>query len=252
MKSLTVRIIDKSDYSICQHIVKNQQIIWDIAASETMPFWKLMALPSIGGFLVGAFDGDTIVGHAMLSPAIHPKHREYFFYLDMIGVLPDYRNRGLAERMLNAARDCALDRQISSIQWTFDPLETANANLYIRKLGAQVTHFYPDYYGPPFNGNAALKSDRFWVRWDFSPPENDTTIPPHIVTFNDPIQNVDAHRLAIELPAHFAELRTRSPHSAVEWRRHLCSVFTALFQNGFKISAFVRLNEKNYYIATKS
>ena len=100
MKNLTIRTIDKADYHICRHIVENQQLIWDIPASKAMPFWKLMTLQSTGGLLIGAFDGEKNVGHAMLTPAVDPQTNEFFWYLDMVGVLPDYRNKQIAEKML--------------------------------------------------------------------------------------------------------------------------------------------------------
>jgi len=33
------------------------------------------------------------------------------------------------------------------IFWTYDPLESINANLYIKKLGGVIFHHLIDYYG---------------------------------------------------------------------------------------------------------
>ena len=53
----------------------------------------------------------------------------------MMGVLPEYRNRGVG-RMLNfAQRDEAIRRGVDLIEWTFDPLELKNAFFNIERLG---------------------------------------------------------------------------------------------------------------------
>ena len=249
MKNLSIRILEHSDYAICQQIVVNQQLIWDIPAAEVVPFWKLMTLPSTGGVLVGAFDGDNIVGHAMLSPAVDPHSNDPFFYLDMVGVLPVYRNLGLAERMLQRAKAVAGERHISSIQWTFDPLEMANANLYIRKLGAQAVRFYPDYYGPPPEKNPAFCTDRFWVKWNLRAKTRTEKLPATILQFNQMIDFSTVESFAIALPDDFRQLATEQPERAAHIRNSSRFLFTHIFQQGFAIVDF--FHSKNYYIAKR-
>ncbi len=249
MKNLSIRILEHSDYAICQQIVNNQQLIWDIPAAEVVPFWKLMTLPSTGGVLVGAFDGEKIVGHAMLTPAVDPHTKESFYYLDMVGLLPAYRNRGLAERMLQRARDVARERDISSIQWTFDPLEMANANLYIRKLGAQAVRFYPDYYGPPPENNPVFRTDRFWVKWNLQGKTRKEKLPATILQLNQAMDFSAVESVAFALPDDFRQLATEQPERAAQIRNSSRFLFSQVFQQGFVIVDF--FHSKNYYIAER-
>lgn len=250
MTNISIQIIDNADYSLCRDIVRNQQIIWGLPASDVMPHWKMMTLPSTGGFLIGAFEGDAIVGHAMLTLAVDPNFSELFLYLDMIGVLPDYQNRGIAENMLYLARERAMQRRIISIQWTFDPLEFANANLYLRKLGATAIRFYPDYYGPPQNENFQ-RMDRFWVKWTLDKNLVNAVLPPNIVPLNQPVSVYQNSPIGIELPHGMAELKQQDPDQAAQVSGNLRQLFLRLFQNGYKIIGFVPFGVKNYYIATR-
>lgn len=252
MNTLSIRIIDKADYALCCFIFENQQRIWEMPAAEAIPVWKLMTLPSIGGLLVGAFDHDHIVGHAMLTPAIDVATQESFLYLDMIGVLPDYRNRRLGEQMLLVAREQASRRGYASIQWTFDPLEAANARLYIGKLGARAVRFYPNYYGPTEDVQNAAASDRFWLRWDIATSRQNITLPDMIITSesNSDLKNIQkVERIALLIPHDFRVLCRDEPERATVIRLKTRALLLSLFRNNFVIRGFTRVDGKNYYIA---
>ncbi|MBN1479481.1 GNAT family N-acetyltransferase [candidate division KSB1 bacterium] len=251
MNTLSIRIIDKADYALCCFIFENQQRIWEMPAAEAMPVWKLMTLQSTGGLLIGAFDHARIVAHAMLTPAIDVATQDSFLYLDMIGVLPDYRNRKLGEQMLLVAREQARRRGYASIQWTFDPLEAANARLYIGKLGAKAVRFTPNYYGPGDAQNAAA-SDRFWLRWDIATPRHNMALPEMIIApeKNFDLENIQkVERCALEIPNDFRLLCRNEPERATDIRLKTRALFLFLFQKKFVVRGFACLDSKNYYIA---
>ena len=54
----------------------------------------------------------------------------------MAGVREAYRNQGLGRQLKLFQRDEALQRGITLIEWTFDPMELKNAFLNIERLGA--------------------------------------------------------------------------------------------------------------------
>ena len=91
---------------------------------------------SIGGQVLGAFDGDMMVGFAMALPGYRDGHA--YLHSHMLAVLPEYRNAGLGRRLKLAQRDDAIARGFDLMEWTFDPLEIKNAHLNIARLGAIV------------------------------------------------------------------------------------------------------------------
>ena len=81
----------------------------------------------IGGQVIGAFDGESLVGFALAIPGIF--HGQSYLHSYMLGVNPGYRNRGIGRRLKLSQRDEALARGITRMQWTFDPLEIKNSYL---------------------------------------------------------------------------------------------------------------------------
>jgi predicted GNAT superfamily acetyltransferase len=118
----------------------------------------------IGGQVLGAFAGDTLVGFAMALPGY--RNGRAYLHSHMVGVLPQYRNLGIARALKLAQRDDALARGIELMEWTFDPLEIKNAHLNIARLGVIVRRYQRDFYGPsssPLQGG--LPTDRVYAEW---------------------------------------------------------------------------------------
>jgi predicted GNAT superfamily acetyltransferase len=138
--------------------------IWGYGDGDVVPRRIFMVAERIGGQVIGAFDGDTIVGFAMSLPG----YRSGCTYLHshMLAVLPAYRNAGLGRRLKLAQRDDAIARGFDLMEWTFDPLEIKNGYLNIARLGAIVRRYEPDFYGPsssPLQGG--LPTDRLYAEW---------------------------------------------------------------------------------------
>jgi len=137
---------------------------WGYSDGDVVPRRIFTVAQRIGGQVIGAFDGETIIGFAMALPG----YREGVAYLHshMLAVLADYRNAGLGRRLKLAQRDDAIERGFDLMEWTFDPLEIKNAHLNIARLGAIVRRYEPDFYGPsssPLQGG--LPTDRLYAEW---------------------------------------------------------------------------------------
>src|SRR5205807_6359307 len=116
------------------------------------------------GQVIGAFDGDLVIGFAMAFPGY--KAGRPYLHSHMLAVLPEYRNAGLGRRLKLAQRQEALSRGFDLMEWTFDPLEIKNAHLNIVRLGAIARRYQPDFYGPsssPLQGG--LPTDRLYAEW---------------------------------------------------------------------------------------
>ncbi len=150
-----------ADFDRCAAL---QDEVWSYEPADRMSQKVYLLASRIGGQVLGAFEGETLVGYAMSLPA----HRNGHLYLHShhLAVLPPWRNLGVGRTLKLAQRDDALARGIELIEWTFDPLEIRNAYLNIAKLGAVVRRYVRDFYGAsssPLQGG--LPTDRVYAEW---------------------------------------------------------------------------------------
>ena len=152
-----------------ERCVELQLEVWGYSDGDLIPRRVFLVAQRIGGQVIGASDGDTIIGFAMALPG----YRNGYAYIHshMLAVLPKYRNAGLGRRLKLAQREDALQRGFDLMEWTFDPLEIKNAHLNIAKLGAICRRYQADFYGPstsPLQGG--LPTDRLYAEWWLKSP----------------------------------------------------------------------------------
>jgi predicted GNAT superfamily acetyltransferase len=138
--------------------------VWGYSDGDVIPRRVFVVAQRIGGQVIGAFDGDTLVGFAMSLPGY--RNGKPYLHSHMLAVLPQYRNAGIGRRLKLAQRDDAIARGFDLMEWTFDPLEIRNAHLNIARLGVIVRRYQPDFYGPsssPLQGG--LPTDRLYAEW---------------------------------------------------------------------------------------
>ncbi|HEY2038809.1 MAG TPA: GNAT family N-acetyltransferase [Edaphobacter sp.] len=143
--------------------------VWGYSDGDLIPRRVFLLAQRIGGQVLGAFDGDTIVGFAMALPGY--RNGRSYLHSHMLAVLADYRNAGLGRRLKLAQREDAIARGFDLMEWTFDPLEIKNAHLNIARLGAISRRYKADFYGPsssPLQGG--LPTDRLYAEWWLTSP----------------------------------------------------------------------------------
>jgi predicted GNAT superfamily acetyltransferase len=141
-----------------------QKEVWGFSDAELVPLRMFVVADKVGGQIMGAFDGPTMVGFALSVPGTRTGH--VYLHSHMLAVRKDHRNSGLGRRLKLMQREEALSRGIELIEWTFDPLEIKNAYLNIEKLGAIARRYNINQYGitsSPLQGG--LPSDRLIAEW---------------------------------------------------------------------------------------
>ena len=132
--------------------------------------------------------------------------------------------------MKRSQRAWALERGITEIRWTFDPLLARNAYFNLTKLGAVGAAYLPDVYGAmgdPVNGTDP--SDRVEARWDLTAPEGrpDPDLDALMAEGAEVILSLDGEvwretRLVPTLlacvPSDIVALRASDPGAARQWR----------------------------------
>jgi predicted GNAT superfamily acetyltransferase len=162
--SEAIRIAPLTELPQFERCVELQLAVWGYSDGDLIPKRVFIVASRIGGQVLGAFDGETIVGFAMSFPGY--RDGKPYLHSHMLAVLPEFRNAGLGRRLKLAQRDDALARGIELMEWTFDPLEIKNAHLNIARLGAIARRYKPDFYGPstsPLQGG--LPTDRLYAEW---------------------------------------------------------------------------------------
>src|SRR3954467_14628710 len=87
------------------------------------------------------------------------------------GVLPQWQGSGVGYLIKEHQRSWALQHDLDRVTWTFDPLVSRNAYFNVVKLGAQLTRYYVDFYGPMDDGiNTGDETDRCLVTWRVESP----------------------------------------------------------------------------------
>ena len=147
-----------------QGCVDLQKEVWNFADADLIPLRMFVVANKIGGQVIGAFDGATLVGFALSIPGT--RSGRSYLHSHMLAVREPYRNIGTGRRLKLAQRDDALQRGIELIEWTFDPLEIKNAHLNISRLGAIARRYNINQYGissSPLQGG--LPTDRLIAEW---------------------------------------------------------------------------------------
>jgi predicted GNAT superfamily acetyltransferase len=144
--------------------VQLQMDVWGYGDRDVVPRRVFIIAQRIGGQVIGAFDGDHLVGFAMALPGISPQGP--YLHSHMLAVNPEYRNHGIGRRLKLFQREEALSRGIRRMEWTFDPLEIKNSYLNLHKLGAIARRYATNFYGispSPLHGQ--LPTDRLYAEW---------------------------------------------------------------------------------------
>src|SRR5512132_1733618 len=83
--------------------VELQKIIWGFDDLELLPVRLFVVASRIGGQTLGAFDGGRMAGFLLAIPGIKKDTGTPYLHSHMLGVLSDYRDRGVG-RMLKSAQ----------------------------------------------------------------------------------------------------------------------------------------------------
>ncbi|MGD0929965.1 MAG: GNAT family N-acetyltransferase [Candidatus Korobacteraceae bacterium] len=160
--SITLRnCTDVEEFRAC---VALQKEVWGFADNELVPLRIFSLAPKIGGQVICAWDGATLVGFAFSIPGV--RNQQTYLHSHMLAVKSDYRNSGLGRKLKLFQREDAIAHGYELIEWTFDPLEIKNAYFNLERLGAIARRYNINQYGitsSPLQG--FLPTDRLVAEW---------------------------------------------------------------------------------------
>lgn len=238
---------DRRDADAC---VELQRLVWGLEDLEVTPAIQLLATSHAGGLLHVAETADgRVVGFSYAFPGI--RGGTLHFHSDMLAVRPELRGQGVGVRLKLAQRDAARALGIAFIAWTFDPLQSLNARLNLRRLGARGVEFHENVYGVTTSAlHHGLPTHRLWVRWDVAgelPGPRSSTPPEDAVSLtrvdrsgpapacSPPDLGADAPRLLLEIPADMGALLRSDPDVARAWHAHVCTALAHYLAAGWSV-----------------
>lgn len=144
--------------------VELQKEVWKFEDADLIPLRMFIVAGKVGGQVIGAFAGGSLVGYVFSVPGTRAGHS--YLHSHMLAVREDYRNRGLGRLLKLAQREDALKQDFELIEWTFDPLEIKNAWLNIARLGAIARRYSENHYGYTTSIlHQGLPTDRLVAEW---------------------------------------------------------------------------------------
>ncbi len=267
MTNPIIRIIETPEDILL--VEQLQRTVWPGSETDVVPLHMLITAVHNGGLVIGAFDGNNLIGALFGFPGLEttpdgprPKHCSH-----MMGIHPNYRDKGLGFLLKRAQWQMVRHQGLDHITWTYDPLLSRNAYLNIAKLGAVCNTYRRSEYGDMRDElNLGLPSDRFQLDWwvnttrverrlskrarttlklnNFASAELQPLYAPLPLTSGwvRPPEHFSpfSQRLALaEIPADFMSLKQTDFPLAHAWRIFTRQVFESAFNSGYLITDFI-------------
>ncbi|MEP6599687.1 MAG: GNAT family N-acetyltransferase [Actinomycetota bacterium] len=209
-----------------------------------------VAIARRDGVPVGAAVGVRADGE--LGPHLHSH---------VTGAVPGAQGSGIGFVLKQHQRSWALAAGLDRIVWTADPLVARNAYFNVTKLGARLTEFLVNFYGPMTDAiNAGDESDRCLVTWELASQRAvaaaaGRTDAPDLAALREAgakdafvlaedgtpvLTGAEAEVLLVQLPRDIVALRQQNPALARAWRHALRGVFVPAFADGGEVAGVTR------------
>lgn len=285
---ISIRPVERS--ADLKKIEDLQRVIWQTGDLQVIPARTLHAIAYNGGLLLGAYDGDEVVGFifAVIGTVQGLDKRvdqiaaaRLQLYSTIMGVLPGYQGQGIGYRLKLAQREFAIRLGIRLVTWTYDPLESRNAWLNIGKLGAVCRQYLLNFHGNVGGINVGLDTDRFYVEWwvtgnrvqnrvgrERRPLSYEQLIAGRArlineASFNqaglptppDAFVESDANLILVEIPGDIQSVKQEDMDLARAWRAHTRDIFQHYFDGHYIVTDFTRREDEEghtrcYYVLT--
>lgn len=270
---MNIKIRPVSDLKDIYPILDLMKDIWSLSELEIVASFEMKAVSTFG-ILLGAYDLDNNtkkpIGFIYGFPKFPDAH-----YSHQMGIDKHYQSKSVGFLLKQAHRELALrstNPEINSIEWTVDPLLSANAMLNFRKLGVICNTYYPNFYGDPDGAvdlYPSVPTDRILVEWKIrvkrvndrfdnnikrkpdwktlgdvkkeikfiqeSKFKNGYLEPP---TINSCSKLLESNELCIEIPNEYTKKSKKNLGWALKWREGFRDICIKLFKENYYLVDF--------------
>lgn len=266
-----VKLLDS--FEDFEKLLDIQRAVWNHGDLNVTPVHQFAVSSRMGAILLGAFVGRELAGFVYSFPAVFKG--EFCQHSHLLAVLPAYQGCGLGKALKRAQREEAVRRGYRLITWTYDPLQTRNANLNLQALGAISRTYVRNFYGmtPSLCLGPGIPTDRMLIEW----PVRDRRVKARLEgkgnrTVYDadrlpkalerraggeapffrtarPRLDLEGKVVLAEVPRDIKALAVR-PDLIAEWQRGLRRVMTGYFGRGYHAGHFL-CADRAFYVLIK-
>ena len=262
---------DLDEYQACTDF---QEEIWGQGFNERVSAAILMVANRIGGLSAGAFDADGVL-QGFVFGLTGIEDGELIHWSDMLAVRTGRRDEGLGTRLKLYQRETLLTRGVRRMRWTFDPLQSRNAYVNLRKLGIVTKEYVPDMYGDTGSPlHRGVGTDRLVAFWEMDssrtkkrirgeePPLDGSyleTLPRVVPTQlvgplpvpGSTVLDLDGPTLLLSIPADVDGVVEADPELALRWREVTRKGFLHYLPRGYQVTELIPQRHVSHYVLTQ-
>ncbi|HLM70451.1 MAG TPA: GNAT family N-acetyltransferase [Thermoplasmata archaeon] len=242
-----------------RQVLEVNRAVW---GDEGVPTTLQRAFQDNGGLVLGAFADIYLAGFAV--SLIGWDGTSLYHYSHATAVRPEYQNHQLGFRLKAFQRDEVLKLGLSEIRWTFDPLQSRNAWLNVRRLGGRPDRYYIHYYGQMADTiNRDMETDRVRLRWEIASPHVEERVGGKAPTADEDrtrwtrstaivetevgekglrrptvVAEPSGAPAHLEIPFDIAAVREHEPSALRPWRHAVRDGFRAAFDMEYRVDDF--------------
>ncbi|MCI4347092.1 MAG: hypothetical protein L3J97_00545 [Thermoplasmata archaeon] len=249
-----------------RHAEELQREAWGLTEEPPTSGTIQRAIQDNGGLVLGAFADIYLAG--LTVGFLGWDGTQLYHYSHMTAVRPPYQNHHVGFRLKAFQREEVMKQGLALARWTFDPLQSKNARLNVRRLGAHPDQYLVHYYGTMGSElNRGMESDRVRVTWALTDPEVEARIGGQLPT---PEQDLarwkDSQALVetsvgetglrvpttvsepsrptahLEIPFDLQAIRSHETAALRTWRHAVRDAFRAAFDTAYRVDDFAVLN----------
>ena len=233
------------EYDACVHL---QREVFGLPDLEISPRRHLIVTTQAGGWALGAFVEEKLVGFVLHLPAV--RDNDIFGYSHMMAVAAEYQNQGVGARLKWAQRARALSEGRNFIKWTFEPIRARNAHFNLNRLGVVVRSYAVNFYGTDYatvpadhaSGASGMDSDRLFASWELSAPRVEA------LANGREVSMTAQPEAAIEIPNDFSALLKSDTVAAKQEALRIREEFLRAFAAGLVCRGFERDDQRPRYL----
>jgi len=246
MEKPPIKIREVESVEELQGCVDLQRAVFATSDLENSPVRHLIVTKCAGGFTLGAFDGDKMVGFVLSVPMFRGEERA--FYSHMTAVDKKYQNYGIGAQLKWAQRERALAERIKYIKWTFQPVQARNAFFNLERLGVTIKIYQPNFYGTDYSTSAeqdkasGLDSDRLFAEWFLDAPKVSA------LAKGEEFVETGEVVCRIEIPNNWNELVVADTPKAIAEQERIKGEFQTAFAENLIVRGFERSQTNPRYL----
>ncbi len=256
-----------------------QRAAFGLGTEAPVPGSLQRAVQDHGGLVLGAFTDIYLAACAV--GFLGWDGTTLYHYSHLLAVRPEYQNHQLGFRLKSFQRDEVLGQGLSEIRWTYDPLSSRLAHLYLRRLGAEVTGYLLHHFGRlATSRDEGLETDRVSVTWTLAAPRVEDRLAGRrpargedearwtaatAIVETEPgdsgirrptaVAEPSSPTAHLEVPFDLDLVRTHEPGSLRTWRHAVRDAFRLSLDLGYRVDDFLVVTaeheRRGFYLLTR-